>query len=70
MIKDIVRTHFAVNREVTSRGHQANRIPLLSQLFEEFPEVMMNIDLKHNSKVLAQKVSELIKEYKRENRTI
>jgi len=50
---------------VKRNGEVANRIPLLSQLFDEFPDVMMNIDLKMTSKVLAQKVNELIKKYKR-----
>lgn len=65
MIKDIVKPHFTVNRVVKRNGEVANRIPLLSQLFDEFPDVMMNIDLKMTSKVLAQKVNELIKKYKR-----
>lgn len=46
------------------------RIPLLKEVFEAFPETPINIDIKVNNNVLIQKVSELVKEYKREHLTV
>ncbi|XP_052053633.1 lysophospholipase D GDPD1 isoform X2 [Apodemus sylvaticus] len=46
------------------------RIPLLKEVFEAFPETPINIDIKVNSNVLIQKVSELVKQYKREHLTV
>ncbi|KAM9319452.1 lysophospholipase D GDPD1 [Gastrophryne carolinensis] len=46
------------------------RIPLLKDVFEAFPKTPINIDIKVNSDALVAKVSELIKEYKREHLTV
>ncbi|GAB1296624.1 Lysophospholipase D GDPD1 [Apodemus speciosus] len=46
------------------------RIPLLKEVFEAFPETPINIDIKVNNNVLIQKVSELVKQYKREHLTV
>lgn len=46
------------------------RIPLLKEVFEAFPETPINIDIKVNNNVLIKKVSELVKQYKREHLTV
>uniref|UniRef100_A0A8C0UXD1 Glycerophosphodiester phosphodiesterase domain containing 1 n=1 Tax=Cyanistes caeruleus TaxID=156563 RepID=A0A8C0UXD1_CYACU len=47
-----------------------NRIPLLQEVFEAFPETPVNIDIKMNNNVLIRKVSELVSQYKREHLTV
>ncbi|XP_045381591.1 lysophospholipase D GDPD1 [Eulemur rufifrons] len=47
-----------------------NRIPLLKEVFEAFPNTPINIDIKVNNNVLIKKVSELVKQYKREHITV
>ncbi|NWS05695.1 GDPD1 Lysophospholipase, partial [Motacilla alba] len=47
-----------------------NRIPLLQEVFEAFPETPVNIDIKMNNDVLIRKVSELVSQYKREHLTV
>jgi len=54
----------------SSWSEMDRKIPLLKQLFEEFPNVPMNIDLKDCDIRLVTKVSHLIKEYKREKYTV
>uniref|UniRef100_A0A8C0GLM3 Glycerophosphodiester phosphodiesterase domain containing 1 n=2 Tax=Chelonoidis abingdonii TaxID=106734 RepID=A0A8C0GLM3_CHEAB len=47
-----------------------NRIPLLKEVFEAFPNTPVNIDIKVNNSVLIKKVSELVSQYKREHLTV
>ncbi|XP_015978594.2 lysophospholipase D GDPD1 isoform X2 [Rousettus aegyptiacus] len=47
-----------------------NRIPLLKDIFEAFPNTPINIDIKVNNNVLIRKVSELVKQYGREHITV
>ncbi|NXJ89436.1 GDPD1 Lysophospholipase, partial [Corythaixoides concolor] len=47
-----------------------NRIPLLKEVFEAFPQTPVNIDIKVNNNVLIKKVSELVSQYKREHLTV
>uniref|UniRef100_A0A9L0S315 Glycerophosphodiester phosphodiesterase domain containing 1 n=1 Tax=Equus caballus TaxID=9796 RepID=A0A9L0S315_HORSE len=47
-----------------------NRIPLLKEVFEAFPNTPINIDIKVNNNVLIKKVSELVKLYRREQITV
>ncbi|KAF6298602.1 glycerophosphodiester phosphodiesterase domain containing 1 [Rhinolophus ferrumequinum] len=47
-----------------------NRIPLLKEVFEAFPNTPINIDIKVNNNVLIKKVSELVKQYRREHLTV
>ncbi|XP_034496905.1 lysophospholipase D GDPD1 isoform X2 [Ailuropoda melanoleuca] len=47
-----------------------NRIPLLKEVFEAFPNTPINIDIKVNNNVLIKKVSELVKQYRREHITV
>ncbi|XP_033027809.1 lysophospholipase D GDPD1 [Lacerta agilis] len=46
------------------------RIPLLKEVFEDFPHTPVNIDIKVNNDVLIKKVSELVNLYKREHLTV
>ncbi|KAH9499387.1 Lysophospholipase D gdpd1 [Bulinus truncatus] len=46
-----------------------HRIPLLEEVFQEFPNVAINIDIKENNDILMNKVNELIIYYSREELT-
>uniref|UniRef100_A0A4W3JRP4 Glycerophosphodiester phosphodiesterase domain containing 1 n=1 Tax=Callorhinchus milii TaxID=7868 RepID=A0A4W3JRP4_CALMI len=56
--------------ECCCEGGDDKRIPLLKEVFEEFPNTPVNIDIKVNNDVLIQKVSELVKEYNRQDLTV
>lgn len=56
-------------RECQCEGED-NQIPLLKDVFEAFPNTPINIDIKVNNRVLIKKVSELVKQYKREHITV
>ncbi|XP_037046084.1 lysophospholipase D GDPD1-like isoform X2 [Bradysia coprophila] len=49
---------------------EERRIPLLREVFEEFADVPINIDLKENDSRLIKEVSELINEFQRANLTV
>ncbi|CAJ0926033.1 unnamed protein product [Ranitomeya imitator] len=51
-------------------GGDDRQIPRLKEVFEAFPETPINIDIKVNNDILVRKVSELVKEYKREQLTV
>lgn len=51
-------------------GGEDKRIPLLSDVFEAFPNTPVNIDIKVNNDTLIKKVSELVVKYDRENLTV
>ncbi|CAH2224451.1 lysophospholipase D GDPD1 [Pelobates cultripes] len=57
-------------KDCCCEGGEDRRIPLLKEVFESFPETPINIDIKVNSNILVKKVSELIREYKREQLTV
>uniref|UniRef100_H3AD63 Glycerophosphodiester phosphodiesterase domain containing 1 n=1 Tax=Latimeria chalumnae TaxID=7897 RepID=H3AD63_LATCH len=57
-------------RECCCEGGDDKRIPLLQEVFEAFPNTPVNIDIKENNDALIRKVSELIKQYKREDLTV
>ncbi|CAH0754258.1 unnamed protein product [Bemisia tabaci] len=46
------------------------KIPLLSQVFQEFPKTPINIDIKQNNDILISKVNELIIQHCREDLTV
>lgn len=46
------------------------RFPLLEEVFREFPEVPMNIEIKTPHEEINKAVNELIMKYKREDRTV
>lgn len=50
--------------------HNNNNIPRLREVFEEFPQFPVNIDLKYASDELMEKVHELVCEFNRESVTV
>ncbi|KAM8853875.1 lysophospholipase D GDPD1 [Synchiropus picturatus] len=57
-------------RECFCEGGQNERIPLLKDVFDAFPNTPINIDIKVNDDKLIKKVSELVVQYDRENLTV
>ncbi|XP_030041536.1 lysophospholipase D GDPD1 isoform X1 [Microcaecilia unicolor] len=57
-------------KECSCEGGEDKRIPLLREVFEAFPCTPINIDIKANNDILIKKVSELIREFKREHLTV
>ncbi|XP_070571830.1 lysophospholipase D GDPD1-like [Ptychodera flava] len=51
-------------------GNDDRRIPLLREIFETFRDIPINVDIKINNDKLIEKVSDLIKEFKREDITV
>lgn len=51
------------------KGGEDRRIPLLREVFEAFPDIPINIDIKIDDDELIEKVHALIKEFKREHLT-
>ncbi len=49
---------------------ESRRIPLLEDVFREFPDIIVNLDIKIDNDELIRKVNELIKKYNRENLTV
>ena len=45
-------------------------IPTLESIFQEFPELCINIDIKTYDELLIEEVNKLIKKYDRENMTV
>ncbi|XP_014787325.1 lysophospholipase D GDPD1 [Octopus bimaculoides] len=58
------------NPNVSTVGVKDRHIPLLKEVFDDFPSLPINIDVKVNDDVLIQKVSDLVKEYNREQITV
>ncbi|XP_056414562.1 lysophospholipase D GDPD1 [Hyla sarda] len=57
-------------KDCCCEGGDDRRIPLLKEVFEAFPETPINIDIKVNNDILVKKVSELVREHKREHLTV
>ncbi|KAJ8679515.1 hypothetical protein QAD02_015302 [Eretmocerus hayati] len=55
---------------VGSENEEERRFVLLKEVFEAFPNIPVNIDIKVNNDELIYKVSELIREYNREEYTV
>lgn len=55
---------------VGSANEDERRFPLLREVFEAFPNIPINIDIKINNDELIKQVSDLIKEFKREEYTV
>lgn len=54
----------------TTFGGTDRRIPLLKEVYDQFPDMPVNIDIKVDSEELIQKVSKLTKNYNRESITV
>ncbi|XP_030065928.1 lysophospholipase D GDPD3 [Microcaecilia unicolor] len=52
-----------------SSGHD-RRIPLLEEVFQKFPNMPVSIEIKEDKDELIKKVSDLVKQYQRSDRTI
>ncbi|XP_053562329.1 lysophospholipase D GDPD1 [Bombina bombina] len=57
-------------KDCCCHGGEDKRIPLLKEVFEAFPKTPINIDIKVNNDTLVKKVSDLVKQYKREGLTV
>ncbi|XP_015110315.1 lysophospholipase D GDPD1 isoform X2 [Diachasma alloeum] len=55
---------------VGSANESDRKFPLLKEVFDAFPELPINIDIKINDDRLISKVSDLIKQYNREEYTV
>ncbi|XP_077996368.1 lysophospholipase D GDPD1-like [Glandiceps talaboti] len=62
--------HVTFSKECYCSGNEDRRIPLLKEVFETFPTVPINVDIKTNNDKLIEKVSALVKEYQREEITV
>uniref|UniRef100_A0A1B6CX85 GP-PDE domain-containing protein n=1 Tax=Clastoptera arizonana TaxID=38151 RepID=A0A1B6CX85_9HEMI len=51
-------------------GEEERRIPLLAEVFQTFPNIPINIDIKENNNRLVEEVDKLIREYHREDYTV
>lgn len=52
------------------KDEELRRIPLLKEVFESFPKVAINIDVKEGDKELIEEINKLITQYKRETCTV
>lgn len=55
---------------IGSANEDERRFPLLREVFEAFPNIPINIDIKINNDELIKEVSDLIIEFKREEYTV
>ncbi|GFQ92850.1 lysophospholipase D GDPD1 [Trichonephila clavata] len=66
----LLKRDIGLNKGESLLPDKEKKIPLLKEVFEKFPQVAINIDIKVNNDTLITKVNELIKEYNRENLTV
>uniref|UniRef100_A0A8C4QHB7 GP-PDE domain-containing protein n=1 Tax=Eptatretus burgeri TaxID=7764 RepID=A0A8C4QHB7_EPTBU len=66
-LKKTIPVTFYKGKETTGKDRH---ITLLRKVFERFPDVLMNIDIKENNEVLINKVIDMIEEFEREKITI
>ena len=52
------------------RDDEDGKFTLLREVFEECPNAIISIDMKERDDALIEKVNEMVKEHKRENKTI
>nr|VZI25997.1 unnamed protein product [Spirometra erinaceieuropaei] len=65
-----VQVQFGFGEEHHVKPGASRRIPLLKSVFEAFPTVPINIDVKVDNDVMIHKISEMVKEFKREDITV
>lgn len=71
-IKHEVPIDFAFN-QVFSSGDKCDEhvnVPKLEEVFQAFPELCVNVDIKHYNEKLIEQVNDLVIKYDRENRTV
>ncbi|XP_055862375.1 lysophospholipase D GDPD1-like isoform X3 [Biomphalaria glabrata] len=66
LLKEKVKVDFYQKMFGEGKDH---RIPLLEDVFREFPDLAINIDIKVNNDILMKKVDEMIRRYNREELT-
>ncbi|XP_012691699.1 lysophospholipase D GDPD1 [Clupea harengus] len=66
----LCRLGVTFQKECYCEGGEDKRIPLLREVFENFPATPVNIDIKVNNDTLIKKVSELVVKYDREHLTV
>ncbi|XP_031844659.1 lysophospholipase D GDPD1 [Nomia melanderi] len=71
----LLKPHLPIDFEpgkeyIGSEKEEDRQVPLLREVFEAFPNIPVNIDIKINDDQLISKVSDLIKEYNREEYTV
>ncbi|XP_062408741.1 lysophospholipase D GDPD1 [Sardina pilchardus] len=66
----LCRLGVTFQKECYCEGGDDKRIPLLREVFENFPTTPVNIDIKVNNDTLIKKVSELVVKYDREHLTV
>ncbi|XP_069766569.1 lysophospholipase D GDPD1 isoform X3 [Narcine bancroftii] len=64
------RLHVTFKKDCFCDGGDDKRIPLLKEVFDAFPATPINVDIKVNNDLLIQKVSDLVKEYNRQDLTV
>lgn len=70
LLKANLRPEFAFDQEVHGASEMDRRIPQLKEVFERFPEVPINIDIKFDSDILISEVSSLVRHFGREDITV
>lgn len=65
-----VKVQFGFGEEYHAKPGASRRIPLLRSVFEAFPTVPINIDVKVDNDLLVRKISDMIKEFNREELTV
>ncbi|XP_013873621.1 lysophospholipase D GDPD1 [Austrofundulus limnaeus] len=66
----LCRLGVTFQKECFCEGGEDKRIPLLRDVFDAFPDIPINIDIKVNNDALIKKVSELVVKYDREHLTV
>ncbi|KAM8962472.1 lysophospholipase D GDPD3 [Pelodytes ibericus] len=65
--KDSLEVTFFPGRVSSGSDHH---IPLLEEVFQRFPDIPINVEIKEENEELIKKVSDLVKQYRRTDRTI
>lgn len=69
-VKDTFILYDTGNNYIGPASEEERRIPLLSEVFQQFPNIPINIDIKVNDNRLIHEVSGLVKAYSREQLTV
>ncbi|XP_067679992.1 lysophospholipase D GDPD1-like [Haliotis asinina] len=68
LLKPCLKVDFSSGHEI--QGGEDRQIPLLKDVFETFPNLVINVDIKVDDDELITKVSDLVRDYKRESITV
>ena len=68
--QDETLIEFTPLHQYKTKNCKARYFPLLKDLFEEFPDQIMNIEIKYTTMELVQMVARLIKQYNRQHITV